>query len=229
MLRSLKAIRKETSIVAMILGWSTPNPRFGAPVELSGRDTSSLLDLIGIGKTLTSQGITAEEPPPTFLQVQPAGSFRDEDVVETGMLNHPGAGLGTVMAGEVVGDDEDVAAGIVGFDSSQQGDVVGRVARSGTARQLLAITHAQRSIDPGLLRPATVIQQRFDAMPSGRPAGCGREGAGNYWPEFIGADGRRPLGRFSVVADDLCSFGTKSGSSLVPQLWVWRQRTPSRR
>ena len=136
------------------------------------------------------------------------------------MLSHPGAGLGTAVTGEVVSDDENVAHGIVGFDVGKQRDVVRRVARGGTRGQLLAIAHAQRSIDPGLLRPAAVIQRRFDAVPTGRPAGCWRESAGNYWPEFVGADGRRPLGRLGVVADDRGPFGTKSGSSLVPQLWV---------
>jgi len=137
-----------------------------------------------------------------------------------GMLSQPGAGLGAVMAGEIVGDHEDVARRVVGFDVSEQGDVVGRVTRGGTPGQFLAITHAQCSIHPGFLRTATVIYERFDAMPIGRPAGGWGKGAGNYWPQFVGADSRRPLGRRGVVADDLCSFGTKSGAELSPQLWV---------
>lgn len=206
--------------MAVILGRPTPDPRIGAPIELSGGDTGGLFNLIIVGKTLSCQGITSEEAPPTFLQVQPAGSFRNEDVVETWMLSHPGARLGTAMAGEVVGDHEDVANRIIDFNVSEQSDVVRRVARSGTPGQLLAIAHAQRSIHPGFLRAAAVIQRRFDAVPTGRPAGRWREGAGHYWPEFIGADGRRTLGRLGVVADDRRPFGTKSGSSLVPQLCV---------
>jgi hypothetical protein len=68
-LRSLKAIRKETAIVAMILGRPTPDPRFGSPVELRGRDARGLLNLVRIGKALSSQRIAAEEPPPALLQV----------------------------------------------------------------------------------------------------------------------------------------------------------------
>jgi len=136
------------------------------------------------------------------------------------MLSHPGAGLGTAVTGEVVGDDEDVTRCIVSFNVRKERDVVRRVARSGTAGQLLAIAHAQRSIHPGFLRATAVIERRFDAVPSSRPTGGWREGAGHYWPEFIGADGRRPLGRLGVVADDRGSFGTKSGSELSPQLWV---------
>jgi hypothetical protein len=53
LLRSLKAITKESPVVAVILRRSTPNPRIGATVELSGGDARGLLNLIGIGKTLS--------------------------------------------------------------------------------------------------------------------------------------------------------------------------------
>ena len=75
MLRSLKAIRKEATVVAMILGRTSPDPRFGSPVELSGRDASGLLKLIRVGKTLSSQSIAAEKAPPALLQVEPAGAL----------------------------------------------------------------------------------------------------------------------------------------------------------
>ena len=195
-LRSLKAITKEAAIVAMILGRSTPDPRFGSPVELSGRDARGLLNLIRVGKALSSQGIAAEEAPPALLQVKPAGAFGNEDLMEPRMLRQPGAGLGTVVAGEVVSDDEDVTRRIVGFDVSEQGNVVRRVTRGGALGQFLAIAYAQRSIDPGFLGAATVIHERFDAVPIGRPAGRRREGAWHYWPEFVGADGNGKIYRF---------------------------------
>jgi hypothetical protein len=119
LLRSLKAITKESAVVAVILGRSTPDPRLGAPIELSGGDARGLLNLVGVGETLSSQGIATEEPPPAFLEVQPAGSFRDEDVVEAGMLGQPGAGLSTSVARKVVGDDEDLTYRIISFDVSQ--------------------------------------------------------------------------------------------------------------
>src|SRR5258708_27247049 len=113
------------------------------------------------------------------------------------------------------------------FDAFGERNIVRQVARSGESSQFLAIAHAQCSVDPGFLRAATVIQRRFDAMPIGRPAGRWREGAWNYWPEFVGADGRRALGRLGIVADDRRPFGTKSSSSLSPPLWMRRHRTPS--
>ncbi|HET8852857.1 MAG TPA: hypothetical protein VFN02_10040 [Ktedonobacteraceae bacterium] len=57
--------------MSVILGRASPDPGFGSPVELSRRHASGLLDLLGIGETLTGEGITAEEAPPTFLQIEP--------------------------------------------------------------------------------------------------------------------------------------------------------------
>jgi hypothetical protein len=145
------------------------------------------------------------------------------------VLREPGARLKAVVTAEIVGDDEEIARGVVGFDVGQQSDVAFRIARSRTARQLLAIAHAQGPVDPRLLWPAAIIHLRFDAMPIGRPGRSRGKRARHYGAQFIGADGRRPLGWLSVVGDDRRPFGTKSLSRAVPQLWVWRQRTPSRK
>ncbi len=132
------------------------------------------------------------------------------------------------MAAQIVRDDENVPLGVVGFDVLEQFNVVLGIARSRTARDFLAIADSQRAIDPDLLLPTTVLQRGFDAMAIGGPARGGRKGARDHWSEFVSTDGRRSLRRFDVVGDDRCSFGTKSRSSLLPQLWVRRQRTPSR-
>jgi hypothetical protein len=71
-LRSLKAIRKDAAIVAMILGRTSPDPWVGSLVELSGRHASGLLNLIGIGKALPRKGISTEEAPPALLQIEKA-------------------------------------------------------------------------------------------------------------------------------------------------------------
>ncbi len=171
-------------------------------IELSGGYTRGLLNLISSGKALSSEGVAPKQTPPPLLQVEPAGSSRNEDVMEARMLDQPSAGLGTVVTGEVVGDEEDVARRIVGFDSSQQANVVRRVARGGASRQFLAIAHTQCPRDPGFLRTATVIQWRFDAVPVSRPAWGWSKTPWDHRPEFIGADGRRALGWLGVVADD---------------------------
>ena len=127
-LRSLNAVTKDTPIMTMILGRASPDPRFGSPVELGRRDPRRLLDFRGGGETLPSQGIAAEEPPPAFLQIQPAGSRRDKDVMEARMLGHPGACLSTVMAAEIIRDNKDVTPRIVSFDVLKESDIVRGVA-----------------------------------------------------------------------------------------------------
>ena len=97
-------------------------------VELSRGSASGLLDLIRIGKALPSQGITAEETPPALLQVEPTRPCGNEDVMETRMLREPGPRLGTVVAGEIVGDDINVPGGIVDFDALKQSNIVRRIA-----------------------------------------------------------------------------------------------------
>ncbi len=114
--------------MTMILGRASPDPGSGSPVELGRRDMRCLLDLIGVSKTLSSERIAAEEPPPAFLQIQPAGSRRDKDVVEARMLGHPGACLSTVMAAEIIRDNKDVTPWIVSFDVGKQSDIVRGVA-----------------------------------------------------------------------------------------------------
>lgn len=228
-LRSLNTVTKESAIMAMVLGRPAPDPGLGAPIELSGGEAGGLLNLIGIGKALPGEGITTEEAPPALLQIEPTGSRRNEDVMEARMPFQPGTGLQTRVTTEIVADDEDVAVRVVGFDVGQQSHIALRIARSRTARQLLAIPHPQGSVDPRLLRPAAIIHLRFDAMPVRRPARSRGKSARHYGAELVGADGRRPLGWLGVVGDDRRPFGTKSLSRAVPQLWVWRHRTPSRK
>jgi hypothetical protein len=64
------------AIMAMILGQSTPDPRFSSSVELSCRDASGLLNLIRVGETLTRQGIATEQSPPALLQVGSTPCYR---------------------------------------------------------------------------------------------------------------------------------------------------------
>jgi len=112
LLHSLKTIREGGGQVTTRLRRSTPDPRFGTSVELSSGDTSSLLNLIRVGKTLSSQSIASEAAPPALLQVEPARSSGNEDLVEPRMLGQPSTSLGAVVTGEVVGDDVNVALGL---------------------------------------------------------------------------------------------------------------------
>ena len=122
-LRSLNAITKESAITARDLRWASPDPGLRPQVELSGGDASSLLNLLGSGKALPGEGVTAEEAPPALLQVEPARSRGNEDVMEAGMLLQPGARLQAAMAAEIVRDHENVSRWIIGLNVCQQSDV----------------------------------------------------------------------------------------------------------
>jgi hypothetical protein len=122
-LRSLNAITKEATVMAMILGRSSPDPRLGTPVELRGGHPGGLLDLSGIGKTLACERITAKQAPPALLQIEPARSCRNEHVMDARMLRQPGARLQTRVTAEIVADDEQVSARIVGLDVGEQSNI----------------------------------------------------------------------------------------------------------
>jgi hypothetical protein len=92
-------------------------------VELRRSDAGRLLNLIGIGKALSGQGIATEETPPALLQIEPAGSFGNEDVLDTRMLRQPEAGLGTIVTAEIIGNHVEIALGIGRFDVGEQGDL----------------------------------------------------------------------------------------------------------
>ncbi len=94
-------------------GRPSPNPRLGSVIELGRRHLHRSFDLIGVGKTLPGQRIAAEETPPSLLQVQPAGSFGNKDVLDARMVCEPGAGFQAVVATEIVRNDENVPLGIV--------------------------------------------------------------------------------------------------------------------
>src|SRR5215470_12354335 len=128
MLRSLNTITKEPTVMAVILGRPSPDPGLGTPVELLRRDASGLLDLFGVGKALPGKRIAAKEAPPALLQIEPARSGRNVDVMQARMPFQPGAGLQTVVTAEIVADEENVPAGVVHFDVREQCDVAFRVA-----------------------------------------------------------------------------------------------------
>jgi len=109
--------------VSRYLWRASPDPWFGPPVELSSRDAGSLLDFLGIGKALPSQRIAAKEAPPALLQIDPARSGGNEDLVDAWMLYQPGACLKAVVTTEIIGDDEDIAGRIISFDIGEQSNV----------------------------------------------------------------------------------------------------------
>src|SRR5215472_11882992 len=103
------------------------------------------------------------------------------------------------MAAEIVGYDKNVACRIGYLYVGKQCDVAFGIARGRTARELLAITDPQGSIDPHLLLAPAVVERSVDAMSVSRPARGWSKRAGYHWAEFVGTDGRRPCGRLCIV------------------------------
>src|SRR6266480_5226944 len=108
-LRSSKDVHEASAVGAWFGLGSSPDPGLGARVELGGGDLGGACDLVGVGEGLPGQRLTAEDPPPALLQVQPAGALGDEGVADAGMAFQPGPGVLAVVAGEIIGDDHDLA------------------------------------------------------------------------------------------------------------------------
>src|SRR6266516_711539 len=174
-------------------------------------------------------GPGSEDPPPAFLHVQPAGPLGDEGMADAGMILQPGAGALAVVAGQVTGDRPDRSLGVSLLGQLEEVLVEGAVAGRGAHGDRLPAGDPQPAVDPGLLRPAGVLQRRLDPVPAGRPARRGREGARDHRAQLIGADHRGAGRRGGAELHDRGPFSADSGSVLVAQLRVRRQRTFSAR
>jgi hypothetical protein len=81
------------------------------------------------------------------------------------MAFQPGPGALAVVAGEVIGDHPDGALGVGLLLELEEVLVEGAVAGRGAQGDRLAVGDAQPAVDPGLLRPAGVLQRRLDPVP----------------------------------------------------------------
>src|SRR5436189_3786508 len=112
MLCSLKGVHKASAVGTGSWLGSSPDPGPGAGVELGGGHPGGVGDLVGVGEGLPGQRLPPEDPPPAFLQVEPAGALGDEGVPDAGMILQPGPGALAVVAGQVTGDHVDHAPGV---------------------------------------------------------------------------------------------------------------------
>src|SRR5712691_8127639 len=146
-LRSLKGVYKAPAVGPRLGLGSSPDPGPGAGVELGGGHLGGVGDLVGVGECLPGQGLAPEDPPPAFLQVEPAGALGDEGVADAGMILQPGPGALAVVAGQVIGDHPDGAAGIGLLGQLEKLLVILAVAGRGAQGDLLAIPDAQPAVD----------------------------------------------------------------------------------
>src|SRR5579859_3539888 len=128
MLRSLKSVSKASAVGAVFRLGPSPDPGPGAGVELGGGHPGGMGDLVGVSEGLPGQRLAPEDPPPAFLEVQPAGALGDEGVPDAGVVFQPGPGALAVVAGEVIGDHPDGALGVGLFLELEEVLVGGAVA-----------------------------------------------------------------------------------------------------
>src|SRR5207247_10720692 len=141
----------KASAVGAWLGLGTsPDPGPGTGVELGGSHLGGVGDLAGVGEGLPGQRLPPEDPPPAFLQVEPAGALGDEGVPDAGMILQPGPGALAVVAGKVAGDHPDGALGVGLLLELEEVLVEGAVAGRGAHGDRLAVPYAQPAVDPGL-------------------------------------------------------------------------------
>src|SRR3954447_14501030 len=120
-----------------------PDPGLRSTVELVRGHRCGLLDLLGIGKALSGKGRSTEEPPPPLLEIQPTRSFRDEDLVDSGMRGQPLLNRRALVTGEIVGDEIEIAVRIGLVDCLKQLQVPDGVARRSSQGHLLAVSNPQ--------------------------------------------------------------------------------------
>src|SRR5262245_1235593 len=100
--RSSKAVDKATTKGTVRWRRASPDPGRGPRVEVLGRHAGGQSDLFGVGEGLPGERLAAEEAPPAFRQIQPAGSCREGDRVHAWMLPQPLLDGPTGVAGAVV-------------------------------------------------------------------------------------------------------------------------------
>lgn len=226
--RPLKVVNKPASQRPRFRCRPTPDPRPGTRVESGGRLHGRLVDLVGVGEGLTGQRFPPEDPPPGFLEVEPARCDGDERVLDPGMVEQPFPGGDAVVAGGVVGDHVDVTGRVRPRHQLQKPLVVRAVTRGGGQGDSLSVTHAD--CGPQVVSgPREYAEGALVRCPSPDQPGAGGNVRGTTGPsssaqttvELSGGVVWRPMIR--------CPFGTNSGSRLVDQERVRHQRTPSAR
>jgi len=129
--RSSKAIHEAASERAVWRRRPSPDPGAGVTVELSGGDAGGGGNILGIGQRHAREGCAAEEPPPAFDEVQPGGADRNEGVLDPRVGREPLPDRSTQVAGQMVGDQEEIAARIGCVDGVQQRQIASGVACGG--------------------------------------------------------------------------------------------------
>jgi hypothetical protein len=136
----------------------------GAAIELGSRHARGKGDLGAVSEALTGIGCSAQEAPPALDQVQPSGPDGNEDLLDTRVRRQPVTDGSAGVTREVVGDEIEVAIGIVAIDGAEQVQIASGIACGSGLGADLPIPDAQSSIDPGFIVAAAVDEGRLDPV-----------------------------------------------------------------
>src|SRR5687767_379533 len=112
-------------------------------VELLGSYPGGQLDLLRIGEALPCQSLASKQPPPSFLEVEPARTYGDEDLLHPRVVLQPLSYGRTLVARKIVGYQVEVADRVCLGNRFEQSQVAFGVARGSAEREGLAVSHPQ--------------------------------------------------------------------------------------
>jgi hypothetical protein len=157
LLHSSKTIDKATPPPALEWRRESPDPGRGAGIEVLRGDPRGQIDRLGVDEGLASEGLAAEETPPTFLQIEPAGTGRERHRMHAWVSREPLLDGGAGVAGESGTDQVQLAGGIGRVQQREEREVTDRLARRRRAGQFLSVTHPQGPRDPDVLVPTPLV------------------------------------------------------------------------
>src|SRR5258706_16396992 len=87
--RSSKVIHEAAPERAVWRRRTPPDPGAGVTVELSGGDSGSVGDVVGVGHRRAGEGFAPEKAPPALDEVQPGRADRNEGVLDPRVGGQP--------------------------------------------------------------------------------------------------------------------------------------------
>src|SRR5258708_30411775 len=107
--RSSKTIDETATKRAVRWGWTAPDPGPRMAVELGSGEARDVGEVVVVGQGLTGKRCAPQDAPPAFDEIEPGGPHGNQGVGDARMVRQPVPDRSTEVAGEVVGDQVQVA------------------------------------------------------------------------------------------------------------------------
>ena len=156
-LGSSNTVNKRATVGTRLWSRTLPNPGFCSAVKLLRSNVRGAFNFGVVCKGLSSECLSAEEPPPTFLQVQPTGTFGNEHLMEPSMVSQPKSNWRAEVTGEVIGNEVQIAIRIGLVNGSKQLQIALGIAGRCGQGQFGSIVDTQGTIHPHLIKTTTVF------------------------------------------------------------------------